>query len=317
METVLPTSAAAAPPFAMLRQKCKPLPPIPLLALVFLAWKAEWATGEYGRLKDENKRLAQSLGRQATSIWHMRKADLVDAAVKELKMSRAVAEEHRVGELQLLLKEARAAAEAAVSPDNPLESVPAGISRMKLAELQQQAEARSIAPGKMGREEIIRAIKAHHGALPGAKAQAAALQTATSQKTKPPSTNRASRSLSVKRALHHEIGTPRGMDPSGFMVVDPPEMALVPPLSSCPPLAGSGAGPASSGGGGGRPAEATLLNIDNLSTQIWEAMEKHGEAAVAEQLSHRLSNGTDSAALQTAAMAVANTKRTTFRSTVT
>jgi len=63
-----------------------------LLRLAFLAWKSTSQELVIDYLEKENHKLSQEIGRRQTSIWAMRKDELVKKAREEMGMSHADAE---------------------------------------------------------------------------------------------------------------------------------------------------------------------------------------------------------------------------------
>ena len=128
------------------------------MAIIFLAWKSDWALAALKRTEDENVRLAAHMGRQASSIWMMRKADLVQVAVTELKWSQTQAEKARVGELRLAIKEFRQLQEVQEGID-PLAQRPKGLVKMLKEDLIKEMKIRQLDVTDATREVMIRAIE--------------------------------------------------------------------------------------------------------------------------------------------------------------
>ena len=132
-----------------------------IIRAIFQSWAREASQNLYQQLKDENARLRQSLGKQADNIWAMRKADLVEMAVRErVVTNREVAEKMRVGQLQQLLKDHR---DLTKTPNEKKIS----LARVKQRELIELAERLGLDPmdpkGRLGlknREKLIAMIEA-------------------------------------------------------------------------------------------------------------------------------------------------------------
>jgi len=133
-----------------------------LLRLAFLAWKSTSQELVIDYLEKENHKLSQEIGRRQTSIWAMRKDELVRKAREELGMSHADAESETVGQLRLLLKE------HAEIYQKPRLNLPKGLTRMTHAQLLEACDKQGIptedSGGRLGlktREMMIRDLKLH------------------------------------------------------------------------------------------------------------------------------------------------------------
>ena len=168
--------------------------------MLLQAWKVVHLAAMRDYLEAENERLTALAGKDG-SIWTARQLELVALAQRELGMSRQAAERETVGQLRLMLKEARAMVDA-------VSALPKGLQRMRLAELQSEAAGRGLeimrADGKTKcREELIRDIKDQAGSAkeasarpegPPARPEPALFRPAPRAKQTP-----RPRSLSVKR----------------------------------------------------------------------------------------------------------------------
>ena len=74
------------------------------MAAVLKAWRCEVLEHKSKYLEQECQRVRNKLGKQAESIWNMRKEDLVRQAQTELGFDRDRASEIRAGELRIRLR---------------------------------------------------------------------------------------------------------------------------------------------------------------------------------------------------------------------
>ena len=136
------------------------------------------------------------MGKLISSMWLMRKADLVRLATEELGWSSTKAMKTTVGQLRLALREHRAALWG------PGTSLPTGLTRMRLDELKVEAAQRSIplqaseAHSKT-REMLIRDIREHE--------EKANAKTTSSGATLRPATSARTRSSSAKQGYREEV----------------------------------------------------------------------------------------------------------------
>lgn len=96
----------------------------------FQSWSATVLTCEF--LAAENDLLREKLGRRKESIWHMKKAELVEKAVEMGLLPPREAQQETVAQLRLLLRECLAA-----SAGSEEELLPKGLASMKHADLVQ------------------------------------------------------------------------------------------------------------------------------------------------------------------------------------
>ena len=91
--------------------------------------------------RTETARLSLKAGKKATSIWDMNKAELVELARVELNMTVAKANAETVTTLREKIRARRAITTVL---DDPLATLPVGLSKMKKEELIQEAEQRGL-----------------------------------------------------------------------------------------------------------------------------------------------------------------------------
>ena len=99
---------------------------------------AEFQTEVY---RVEVNRLQAKIQRETDSVWKKTKAELIEMARQELGMTWATAEKNTVATLREKIRTNRQGLEQVV---DPLEVVPTGLGRMKLAELKIEIEKRGI-----------------------------------------------------------------------------------------------------------------------------------------------------------------------------
>ena len=138
------------------------------LQTVIMAWKAWYQEMVIGCLEQQVQSGPETGEYRPTSIWQMRKAELVELAVLELGWPRRQAEAETVGQLRLALREMRDEQKATTALASPQSALPKGLNRMLLAQLREEATTRQIeltkADGKSKtREELIRDVKRHVG----------------------------------------------------------------------------------------------------------------------------------------------------------
>ena len=127
--------------------------------MMFVAWRDEINGRMRAGLQTEVTRLGEVAGRRGSSIWMMRKEDLIQCAYRELEMSRTQAERETVVTLRERLRQARARNDAKASATDPLmqTQVPSGLERMTHAVLILECEKRGIStaapPASKGRAQ--------------------------------------------------------------------------------------------------------------------------------------------------------------------
>ena len=95
--------------------------------------------------RTEVSRLQEKLGRQAESIWRMKKDELVEVARRELGLSQAQAQAETVLVLRERIRSHRAEVRyQQVLSTNPDAQLPKGLQRMTHAELVQECSRRGI-----------------------------------------------------------------------------------------------------------------------------------------------------------------------------
>ena len=107
---------------------------------VLQAWLLITTQTQLAAMEAENKRLRDKLGKQATNIWMMRKGELVELAVDELRIPRERAEKMLVPELRERIRAAR----EPLGPEDPLSVKPPGLSRMTKEQLQAECDQRNL-----------------------------------------------------------------------------------------------------------------------------------------------------------------------------
>ena len=110
-----------------------------VLRAMFTAWRAMQMDSQVLALKADAAHMQQMIGKQVQSIWMMRKATLIETALREVpKTQRDHITAMRKDEIQLLIRKHRD--EAAV----PKAFLPPGLARMRHQELVQEAAGRGI-----------------------------------------------------------------------------------------------------------------------------------------------------------------------------
>ena len=109
---------------------------------IFLAWSRQVYKSKLERASPD-------------ALWTYNKAKLVEAAVKELQMSRAAAQETSAGQLRLAIKEMRAQMQ---DEHDARRTAPKGAHKMRKAELEAFCQENHITPTGTAREILIRDI---------------------------------------------------------------------------------------------------------------------------------------------------------------
>jgi hypothetical protein len=107
----------------------------------WLTWKVHHAEFQTEVYRVEVNRLQAKIQRETDSVWKKTKAELIEMARQELGMTWATAEKNTVATLREMIRKNRHGLEQVV---DPLEVVPAGLGRMKIAELKIEIEKRGI-----------------------------------------------------------------------------------------------------------------------------------------------------------------------------
>ena len=107
----------------------------------WLTWKVHHAEFQTEVYRVEVNRLQAKIQRETDSVWKKTKAELIEMARQELGMTWATAEKNTVATLREMIRKNRQGLEQVV---DPLEVVPAGLGRMKIAELKIEIEKRGI-----------------------------------------------------------------------------------------------------------------------------------------------------------------------------
>ncbi len=116
------------------------------LRLVWQAWQLLATRTLLEANASEVARLQNLVGHKETSIWNMKKADLVEVARKELGLTWVAAEQETVIVLRELIRRARRMMEALT---DPLAEIPVGLNKMPHPGLMAEIEARQlIVPAK-------------------------------------------------------------------------------------------------------------------------------------------------------------------------
>jgi len=132
------------------------------LRTVFMAWVAWHARAEIEAARTEIERLRQMLGKKSDSIWQMSKDQLVQIALQELGVTLAQAEgmtvlvlREKIRRQRILLKE----------QEDPLNSLPKGLERLKFSQLVAEIDKRGLplpsgaGPNQATRASMILAIR--------------------------------------------------------------------------------------------------------------------------------------------------------------
>ena len=138
------------------------------LQLVIMAWKAWYQELVIECLEKQVQNATEAGEPRPSSIWQMRKGELVELAISELGWTRRQAEAETVGQLRLALREMKDEQKVTAALVGPQSALAKGLNRMLLAQLQEEATTRQIeltrADGKSKtREELIRDVKRHVG----------------------------------------------------------------------------------------------------------------------------------------------------------
>ena len=107
----------------------------------WLTWKVHHAEFQTEVYRVEVNRLQAKIQRETDSVWKKTKAELIEMARQELGMTWATAEKSTVATLREKIRKNRQGLEQVV---DPLEVVPVGLGRMKIAELRIELEKRGI-----------------------------------------------------------------------------------------------------------------------------------------------------------------------------
>ena len=107
---------------------------------VLQAWLLVTTQTQLAAMEAENKHLRDKLGKQASNIWLMRKTELVELAVDELRIPRERAEKMLVAELRERIRAAR----EPLGPEDPLSVRPPNLSRMTKEQLQVECDKRGL-----------------------------------------------------------------------------------------------------------------------------------------------------------------------------
>ncbi len=129
------------------------------MQVMMIAWRQLVTRRELEAEQTEVARLRNLVGKKSESLWDMRKDDLVEAARKELGMTRTQAETETVTTLR---ERIRAFREAQKVDENPDAQAPKGLNSMKTADLVEEMRRRSIPlPEKNTRPKMILLIRQH------------------------------------------------------------------------------------------------------------------------------------------------------------
>ena len=112
-----------------------------LVRRVFAAWRMRALRTMVETLKSEVRALRERLGKQKSSIWQMRKEDLIELARRELGMPRPDAEKESVITLREKIRRNRAQVQEEA---DPLVTLPKGLERMTAEELCRECRARNL-----------------------------------------------------------------------------------------------------------------------------------------------------------------------------
>ena len=113
------------------------------LHTAWLQWKVTVLKERVEQLLQENAILRNKIKKRATSIWEMKKAELVEVAMRELNMDREEAEAETVAQLRYIIKNCREL--AAMGEEELGVRLPRGLGRMKRKELLEECERRGLA----------------------------------------------------------------------------------------------------------------------------------------------------------------------------
>ena len=111
------------------------------LRRVFAAWRMRTLMTLVEVLKSENRSLSERLGKQKSSIWQMRKEDLIEVARRELGMHRYDAEKETVTTLREKIRRNRSQTQEEA---DPLVTLPKGLERMTSAHLCNECQMRGL-----------------------------------------------------------------------------------------------------------------------------------------------------------------------------
>ena len=123
-----------------------------LVRLVFASWRMVKVLTHNQALTTENERLAK-LASPIESIWRMKKEELIELAIAELGLTRTQASRETVIVLRERLRRSR---KEAVAQSDPLQTVPAGLERMRVEELVKECTRRLISVAPLSGEQGLR-----------------------------------------------------------------------------------------------------------------------------------------------------------------
>ena len=168
------------------------------LKLVFALWRGLMVETERAALRSEVNRMTELLGRQGTSIWDMKKQELIEVARRELEMPPHVAQKLTVMVLREKIRATRKDREA-IEHSEPsghiqeIDSLPKGLEKMTSEQLVEECTKRGISTHTTERGR--NAIKSRPRMIVAIKDYVAASTTTAAV---PPAATR-TRSASVKR----------------------------------------------------------------------------------------------------------------------
>ena len=119
------------------------------LKLVFALWRGFMVEAERAALRSEVNRMTEMLGRQETSIWDMKKQQLIEVARRELEMPPHVARKFTVVVLREKIRATRKEREAIEPGESSghtqeIDSLPKGLEKMKREQLVDECNKRGI-----------------------------------------------------------------------------------------------------------------------------------------------------------------------------
>jgi DNA-binding XRE family transcriptional regulator len=115
------------------------------LRQIFQAWRIVAVATLLEALRAEHGKLQEKLGKQAESIWRMKKEELVEVARRELGLTQAQAASETVLVLRERIRAHRQQIKLSeLMTTNPDTVVPKGLQRMTHAELVQEAVRRGL-----------------------------------------------------------------------------------------------------------------------------------------------------------------------------
>jgi hypothetical protein len=139
-----------------------------IIKVAMTAWRAVVMISRLNEVVPALEAAREKLGRRAASLHLMKKAELVALAVNEMGLTYAKAEKETVDSLRFLLRTARKTMEEAAKAQSEW-AIPAGLARMSLATLLDEATRRSLETmrlknGKIAsktRDQLIYEIRLH------------------------------------------------------------------------------------------------------------------------------------------------------------